>query len=84
MFWADIICGPEYGLWVVKMWSWVEFVRPSKRRFIPRRKRPHAELFCADEEEEGDFPFLVEDGWCRVKTATPAVTSPTTRYLYSG
>lgn len=66
------------------MWSWVVLVRPSKRRLIARRNRPQTLLllglasrdggFLDDDEEE-------EDGWCRVKTATPVVTSSTTRYL---
>ena len=47
-FSAVIICGPETvpGL-VWKMWSCMEFVRPSKRRLIPRRRRPQAELVSA-------------------------------------
>lgn len=44
MFCATIICGPVKERWVLKMWSWVLFVRPSKRRFMPRSMRPHAEL----------------------------------------
>lgn len=44
-----------------------------------RRKRPHMELFL---RALGEDVFL--EGWCSVKTATPAVTSATTRYLYSG
>lgn len=39
------------------------------------RRRPH-------NEDELEDAFLEEDeGWWRVKTATPAVTSATTRYL---
>ena len=78
-FCATIICGPEYGWWVRKMWSWVLLVRPSKRRFIARRERPQRLLFLLEEDDERGF--LEDDGWCRVKTATPAVTSATTRYL---
>lgn len=79
MFWAAIICGPVYGRMegLVKMWSWVLFVRPSRRRLMERRRRPHALLVVAgleDLEEE-------EEGWWRVKIATPAVTRRTTRYL---
>lgn len=44
---------------------------------MERRRRPHALLVVAgleDLEEE-------EEGWWRVKIATPAVTRRTTRYL---
>ena len=84
MFCAVIICGPEYFFEDVKIWSWVVLVRPSKRRLIPRRTRPHVLLFSISNPLL-DFDLdLVEDGWWRVKTATPAVTKATTRYLYSG
>ena len=59
------------------MWSCVLFVRPSRRRFIPRRKSPHVEDWFVVELED----FLVVEGWWSVKTATPAVTRKTTRYL---
>lgn len=40
------------------MWSWVLFVRPSKRRLMPRRDKPHKELLFTElEEEEEDFFF---------------------------
>ena len=41
--------------WVVKMWSWVLFVRPSKRRLIASNDNPQIELLVADflEEDEG-------------------------------
>ena len=65
------------------MWSWVVFVRPSKRRLIASRERPQRLLlaFWFVEDEEGEDFLDEEDGWCRVKTATPAVTKMMTRYL---
>lgn len=57
-FWATIIWGPVKVRWVLKMWSWVLFVRPSKRRFIPNSMRPHAELLLL-----GDDFFDDEEGW---------------------
>ena len=78
-FCATIIWGPEYGRKVLKMWSWVLFVRPSKSRFIPRRRRPQELVFRACWFDADGF--LVGEGWCKVNTATPAVTRKTTRYL---
>lgn len=62
------------------MWSWVLFVRPSKRRLIDKSSRPHAEFVLMVAEEV----FFFDEELCRVKTATPAVTRATTRYLYRG
>jgi hypothetical protein len=42
-----------------------------------RRRRPHDALPVV-------FDFFFEEDECSVKTATPAVTSATTAYLYSG
>lgn len=42
--------------------------------------KPQAEFVLI--AAEGDFFF--DDELCKVKTATPVVTSATTRYLYSG
>lgn len=58
MFCATIICGPVKERWVLKMWSCVLFVRPSKRRFIPSSMRPHAELLLLGEDVLDD-----EEGW---------------------
>ena len=39
------------------MWSWVLFVRPSKRRLIPSSESPHTELLLLEdvflEDDEG-------------------------------
>lgn len=44
---------------MAKMWSWVEFVRPSKSRLMERRKSPHVELVAT-----ADLVFFDdEDGW---------------------
>ena len=40
------------------MWSCVLFVRPSKRRFMPKRKRPQVE-----EELVLELDFFAEEGW---------------------
>lgn len=58
------------------MWSWVLFVRPSRRRLIANRVRPQREFSLVEDED-----FFFEEGLWRVKTATPAVTRKTTRYL---
>lgn len=42
---------------------------------MPSKERPQRELSLAEEE------FFLVEGWWRVKTATPAVTRKTTRYL---
>ena len=47
---------------------------------MPRSKSPHADDTEVEEEEEEEEEGFLE-GWCRVKTATPAVTRATTRYL---
>lgn len=46
---------------------------------MPSSKSPHEE-----EAATRDEAFLEDEGWWRVKIATPAVTSATTRYLYKG
>ena len=48
---------------------------------MPSRNRPQTE-FWVDLDEEEDF--LALEGCWSVKSATPAVTRPTTRYLYNG
>ena len=47
---------------------------------MPSSIKPQYELL--DDFEDADF--LAVDGWYRVKTATPAVTKNTTKYLYRG
>ena len=44
---------------------------------MQRRKRPQVEDCFVVEFED----FFEVEGWCSVKTATPAVTRKTTRYL---
>lgn len=54
---------------------------PSKSRLMLRRKRPQVLL----PETPSLFEvFLLLVGWCRVKSATPDVTSATTAYLCNG
>ena len=42
---------------MLKMWSWVLFVRPSKRRLIPSSESPQMELLLLEddffEDDEG-------------------------------
>ena len=72
---AHIICCPENGLNFALISSCVELVKPSRSRLIPSSVRPYAELPLW-------LPFFLPPlGWCRVKMATPTVTSATTAYL---
>ena len=44
---------------------------------MDKSNRPHAEFVFGAAEDD----FFLDEGLCRVKTATPAVTRATTRYL---
>jgi hypothetical protein len=76
---AHIICGPVYPRYVAKMWSCVVLVRPSNSKFTPSRSRPH-DRFASGLAADLLLFFLPPPEW-RVKTATPRVTVPTTKYL---
>ena len=48
---------------------------------MPRRSRPQVGFF---ETDGSCWECFLEEDACKVKTATPAVTARTTRYLYRG
>ena len=72
-FMRSIICEPDTGN-LVKISSWLEFVRPSMTRLRKSKPRPRVLLFVGPD-------FLLDVGWLRVKTAIPIVTIETTAYL---